>query len=118
MHDVHRAHLPTGYVRCRTEYRHILLHALRAMPDRFNTSLSSVTRTIGTPIWWAVVVLLALLTIAAALIVAAVSPALNGQVIIAVVGLLIIFNAVIVSIAMPLVANHRVPATSDDPAYR
>jgi hypothetical protein len=88
------------------------------MPDIFNTALSSVMRTIGTPIWWALVVLLALLTVAAALIVAAVNPALNGQVISAVVGLLIIVNAVIVSIAMPLVGNLRVSANSDDRAYR
>lgn len=88
------------------------------MPDIFNTTFSSVMRTIGTPIWWALVVLLALLTVAAALIVAAVNPALNGQVISAVVGLLIIVNAVIVSIAMPLVGNLRLSANSDDRAYR
>ena len=115
---MHDGRLPAGYVRFRTEFRRILREAVRAMPYSFNTALKSVTRTIGTPIWWAVVLLTALVTIAAALIVAAVSPTTNGQVIIAVVGMLIIVNAVIVSIAMPIVANHRVSAVTDDPAYR
>jgi len=49
-----------------------------SMSDTINTTVSPVTRTVGTPFWWALVMLLALITVAAALVVTAIFPTLNG----------------------------------------
>ena len=87
------------------------------MSETFNTTLSQVTRPIGTPFWWALVMLLALITVAAALVVTAVFPALNGQAIAAVAGSLIVVNAAVVSIAL-LPTDNRSPASSDERPYR
>ena len=88
------------------------------MSDIFNTAIAPATRTIGTPSWWALVVLLALIASAVALIVAAVNPALSGQLIIAVVGVVILINAAIVSIALARVENDYPAAPHDDRVYR
>jgi uncharacterized membrane protein YoaK (UPF0700 family) len=88
------------------------------MSDIFNTAITPATRTIGTPIWWALVVLLALIAIAVALIAAAVNPELNGHVATAVVGVVILINAAIVSIALARVENDDPAAPHDDRAYR
>jgi len=65
------------------------------------------------PFWWALVMLLALITVSAALVVTAVFPALNGQVIVVVAGLLIVVNVAVVSIAL-LPADNRSPASSEE----
>jgi len=83
------------------------------MSDTFNTTLAQVTRPIGTPFWWALIMLLALITVAAALVVTAVFPALNGQVVAAVAGLLIVVNVAVVSIAL-LPTDNRSPASSEE----
>jgi hypothetical protein len=66
---------------------------------------------------WAVVVLLSLFAIAAALIVAAVNPALDGQFIAALVGLLILVMAAVVTIALPVLHRLRRTASNDDWVY-
>jgi len=88
------------------------------MSDTINTTVSPVTRTVGTPFWWALVMLLALITVAAALVVTAIFPTLNGEVIVAVVGLLLVVNAAIVTIAMLGADSHRSPAPGDEGSDR
>jgi hypothetical protein len=67
---------------------------------------------------WAIVALLALFAIAAALIVAAVNPAMDGQVIAAVAGSLILVMAAVVTIALPVLDSLRRTASNDDWVYR
>lgn len=88
------------------------------MPDISNTNVPPSRRTIGTPIGWAIIVLLALFTIAAALIVAAVNPALDGQVIATLVGFLILVIAVVVTVALAAIHKRRRTTTNDDWVYR
>jgi hypothetical protein len=88
------------------------------MSDTFNTTTPPVTSAIGTPFWWALVLLLALITVAAGLVVTAVVPTLNGEVIVAVVGLLIFVNAAIVSIALLRADNHHSPASGEERSDR
>jgi hypothetical protein len=84
------------------------------MSETVKNTISRGTGPIGTPFWWALVVLLALITVAAGLVVTAVFPTLNGEGIVAVVGLLIVVNAAIVSIALLRAGNHRSPASGEE----
>jgi hypothetical protein len=66
---------------------------------------------------WAIVALLALFVIAAALIVAGVNPAMDGQVIAALAGLLILVMAAVVTIALPVLDSLRRTASNDEWVY-
>jgi uncharacterized membrane protein YfcA len=88
------------------------------MSEIFNAAMPSSRRTVGTPMWWSVVVLLALFAIAAALIVASINPALDGHVMAVLVGLLILVIAVVVTIAMRVLNRLRSTTSNDDWIYR
>ena len=87
------------------------------MSDLLTTNAPPSRRTIGTPMSWAIVALLALFAIAAALIVAGVNPAMDGQVIAALAGLLILVMAAVVTIALPVLDSLGRTASNDEWVY-
>jgi hypothetical protein len=74
-------------------------------------------RTIGTPIWLAIVVLLSLLTNAIALVVAASNPRLEGPVTAVLVALLILVIAVAVTVAFAVVHKRSGPTNNGNWVY-
>ncbi len=87
------------------------------MSDTFDTRVPPPRRTIGTPIGWAIVALLALFTIATALIAVGVDPTLDGQIVAALVGLIIVVIAVVVTVALPVIHKLRRTTSNDDWIY-
>jgi len=91
-------------------------NARRAGPEYIGQNSDSIfasrrgepsLRTIGTPIWLAIVVLLSLLSSAIALVVAASNPRLEGPVTAVLVAVLILIIAVAVTVAFAVVNKRR-----------
>jgi hypothetical protein len=88
------------------------------MSIAFNAVVQSTYRTMTTSMSCAIVATLSLATISLALVVAAVNPAMNGEVVAVVTGLLIVAIASVVTTVSVVIRRTRTTTSNDHLVHR